>query len=63
MFREFEIDRLSAETNLKYFVLTLESYTDIISSDEAVENVPDRIFELFTQVRRMDEKYGRLSSR
>jgi hypothetical protein len=63
MCREFEIDRLSAETNLKYFVLTLESYTDIISSDEAVENVPDRIFKLFTQVRSMDEKYGRLSSR
>lgn len=61
--REFDIVRLTAETNLRYFVLTLESNQEMIASDDAVENASSTVFELFRKVREIDEKYGRLTPR
>lgn len=61
--REFDIVRLTAETYIKYFILTLESNRDIISSDEAVEHASKTVFSLYKKLLSMDRRYGKLVPR
>ena len=59
-FREFDIVRISAESFIKFFVLTLESRNEIITSDQAVASASKVVFDLYRKVREMDERYAKL---
>jgi hypothetical protein len=52
--------RLTAETFIKYFVLTLESNRDLFSSDEAVQENSKIVFDLYKKLLAMDRRYGKL---
>ncbi|RKO83581.1 hypothetical protein BDK51DRAFT_50831, partial [Blyttiomyces helicus] len=55
-----DIVRLTAETYLKYFVLTLESNAEIIASDDAVNSASKMVFDLYKRLRLMDDRYARM---
>ena len=57
---ELDIVRLTAETYLKYFVLTLENHTETIASDQAVRTASKTVFALYKRLRIMDERYAKL---
>ncbi|RKO92860.1 hypothetical protein BDK51DRAFT_52625 [Blyttiomyces helicus] len=56
---EMDIVSLTTETYLKYFTLTLESNTEIIASDDAVNSASKVVFELYRRLRLMDKRYTR----
>ncbi|KAJ3022360.1 hypothetical protein HKX48_006394 [Thoreauomyces humboldtii] len=56
--KELDIVRLTAETYLKYFVLTLESNTEHIASDTAVHSASKSVFDLYRRVKVMGERYA-----
>lgn len=58
--RELDIVRLTAETYLKYFVLTLETTSDLLEQEDAVLNAGKAIFDLYRLVRMIDDKYVNL---
>ncbi|KAI8819033.1 uncharacterized protein EV422DRAFT_498416 [Fimicolochytrium jonesii] len=59
--RELDIVRHTTEIYLKYYVLTLESTTETISSDAAVTSGSKMVFELYRQVKVMDERYAKIA--
>ncbi|KAJ3123539.1 hypothetical protein HK098_001842 [Nowakowskiella sp. JEL0407] len=58
--KDIEISKLTAETYLKYLVLTLENHVELFVTDFAVENASSSVFELYRRVRDLDEKYAKL---
>ncbi|KAI8903699.1 hypothetical protein DFJ77DRAFT_429222 [Powellomyces hirtus] len=58
--KELDIVRLTSEQYLKYFVLTLESNTEIISSEVAVTSASRSVFDLYRRVKVMDERYAKM---
>jgi hypothetical protein len=56
--QELDIVRLTAESQLKYFVLSLEDVSDILGSDEAVKNASDHVFKLYKTIRKMGDRYS-----
>ncbi|KAJ3155766.1 hypothetical protein HDU86_004235 [Geranomyces michiganensis] len=58
--KEVDIVRLTSEQYLKYFVLTLESNTEHISSETAVETASKSVFDLYRRVKVMDARYAKL---
>ncbi|KAH9270865.1 hypothetical protein BASA83_007018 [Batrachochytrium salamandrivorans] len=57
---ELDIVRLTAESHLKYFVLTLEDASELLASHNAVENASKMVFELYKKVKVMHERYAKL---
>lgn len=50
--------RLTAESQLKYFTLTLESASEVLEGDDAVNNAPHLVFDLYKKVREMSDRYA-----
>ncbi|KAI8927542.1 hypothetical protein BC831DRAFT_451831 [Entophlyctis helioformis] len=57
---ELDIVRLTAESHLKYFVLTLEDMSDLLASENAVNSAAKLVFSLYKRVKLMDERYAKL---
>ncbi|KAJ3258354.1 hypothetical protein HK103_003642 [Boothiomyces macroporosus] len=56
--QELDIVRLTAESQLKYFTLTLESASEVLEGDDAVNNAPHLVFDLYKKVREMSDRYA-----
>ncbi|KAJ2993733.1 hypothetical protein HDV02_002096 [Globomyces sp. JEL0801] len=59
--QELDIVRLTAESQLKYFVLTLEDSGDVLEGDEAINTASHFVFDLYQKVRVMAERLSTLS--
>lgn len=57
--QELDIVRLTAENQLKYFVLNLEDSSDVLAADEAVVNGSHLVFQLYRTVKMMGERYAK----
>ena len=58
--RELDIVRLTAELQLKHFILTLEDSGDILSREEAVKSGSKVVFEFYKRVRLMNDRYAKI---
>jgi hypothetical protein len=56
--QELDIVRLTAESQLKYFVLSLEDISDLLGTDDAVKNAAGHVFRLYKIIRGMGDRYA-----
>ncbi|KAI9206279.1 uncharacterized protein BJ171DRAFT_579788 [Polychytrium aggregatum] len=59
--RELDIVRLTAETYLKFFMLTLESHVEEIESDNSVQHAAKSVFALYKRLKAMDVRFVALA--
>jgi hypothetical protein len=55
--------RLTAENQLKYFVLTLEDCGDVLSGEEAVTDASKTVFAFYKRVAAMNTRYAKICPR
>ncbi|KAJ1551745.1 hypothetical protein HK096_002450 [Nowakowskiella sp. JEL0078] len=58
--KDTDIAKLTAETYLKYLVLTLENHVELFVTSEAMDKATSDIFALYKRVRDLDLKYAKL---
>lgn len=58
--QELDIARLTTEILLKYFILTLEDTTEILSSQQAVNEASQGMLDLYRKVRALNNNYAKL---
>lgn len=56
--QELDIVRLTAEIQLKYFILTLEDAGDVLEGEEAVTTASKTVFAFYKLVSKMNKRYA-----